>query len=130
LQRTLPDKPSLDCNHFIHEIKGELKTNLKNFKRNLESLNSEISVSINEFKKETNYDITFIKNEIGSSFKKLNDFHLFGLQSDIPFGIQNNFDVSKFTVSGFSYVYNIPYSHKTKSSEMDKIQKSCLPTTT
>jgi hypothetical protein len=42
-------------------------------------------------------------------------------------GILNNVHVSKFTVNGFSYVYNKSYSHITKSSEMDEIKNSCLP---
>jgi hypothetical protein len=55
--------------------------------------------------------------------KKLDDFIL--LRS----GIQKNVHVSKFTTSGFAYVYNMPYNHITKVSEMDAIKKSCLPTT-
>ena len=44
-------------------------------------------------------------------------------------GIQNNVHVSKLTKNGYSYVYEKPYNHKTTSSEMDEINKSCLSTT-
>ena len=64
-----------------------------------------------------------LKKEIVSTFKM--SIVLFGA----PHGIQNNIHVSKLTGSGYSYVYNKPYNHKTTSSEMDEIKKSCLPTT-
>ena len=43
----------------------------------------------------------------------------------IPHGVQHNIQVSQLTQSGYSYVYNKPYNHFTKSSEMDEIKRSC-----
>jgi hypothetical protein len=90
----------------IDKIKKETDDNFKNLKL-------EMTSSVNELKK-----------EIVSTFKKLNP-----LPFGTPYGIQNNIHVSKLTESGYSYVYNKPYSHVTTSSEMDEIKESCLPTT-
>jgi hypothetical protein len=86
-------------------------------------LKSEISKSVNENKIESNFNITTIRNEKASLFKNMDAFIL------SRSGILNNVHVSKFTVNGFSYVYNKSLSHITKSSEMDEIKASCLPTT-
>jgi hypothetical protein len=90
---------------LVNEIKKGTDDNFKNLKL-------EMASSVNELKK-----------EIVSTFKM--SIVLFGA----PHGIQNNIHVSKLTGSGYSYVYNKPYNHKTTSSEMDEIKKSCLPTT-
>jgi hypothetical protein len=112
----------------VNEMKKKTDDNLRNLK-------VEMISSIKEMKKETDDNFKDLKlemisivnemiKEIASSFKKLNPF-LFGT----PYGIQNNIHVSKLTESGYSYVYNKPYNHKTTSSEMDKIKSSCLSTT-
>jgi hypothetical protein len=102
-------------------MRKDIKDNYESLQITLESIKSEISTSIIEIKNQTNHNITIIKNEITSSFKKLNDFYLFGLQSNIPFGIQKNLHLFKFNVSGLSYVYNKPYNHKTASYVLEVV---------
>jgi hypothetical protein len=108
---------------IIKEIKKEIDSIKKGIKDKLDLEKRVISNSVNDLKKETTSNISSIRNEIASMSKKLNDFIL--LRS----GIQNNVQVSKFTTSGFMYVYNKPYHNATKVSEMEAIKASCLPTT-
>jgi hypothetical protein len=71
------------------------------------------------------------KNEVENLVSSVNDMkkEIFLSFKMFPRGIQNNLHVSKLTENGYSYVYNKPYNHKTTSSEMDEIKKSCLQTT-
>jgi hypothetical protein len=102
-------------------------------------LSNQINSSTNDIKTELNIlhsEISYLKNQI----KSLNSSNLeiekgiaelknFLLPTYAFFGIQNNIPISRLTDYGYSYVYNKPYNHATKSSEMDEIKNSCLPTT-
>jgi hypothetical protein len=111
-----------DNNDKLNSLKNE-NSRAKNEVDNLILLVNEIKKGTDDnFKKlklEMTSSVNELKKEIFSTFKKLN----------VSFGIQNNVHVSKLTESGYSYVYNKPYNHKTTSSEMDEIKSSCLPTT-
>jgi hypothetical protein len=105
--------------------KKETDDNLKKLKKEIiKEMKKETDDNFKKLKLEMTSSVNELKKEMVSSFKKLNPFS-FGA----PHGIQNNVHVSKLTVSGYSYVYNKPYTHVTTSSEMDEIKKSCLPTT-
>ena len=54
-------------------MRKDIKDNYESLQITFESIKSEISTSIIEIKNQTNYNITIIKNEITSSFKKLNE---------------------------------------------------------
>jgi hypothetical protein len=91
---------------------------------NFEIITSKISTSVNELKRVTHFNVKAVRNEISSLSKKLNDFII----SLYVVNIQNNVQVSQYIEGGFSIVYDKPYSHVTSISEIDEIQKSCLPT--
>jgi hypothetical protein len=108
---------------IIKEMKKETDGNFNNLKLVMASTVNELKETddnLKNLKLDMASTVNELKKEMVSSFKKLNHF---------SFGIQNNVHVSKLTVSGYSYVYNKPYNHKTTSSEMDEIKKSCLTTT-
>jgi hypothetical protein len=121
----------LELASIVNEMKKENIVKLNSLKNEISRSKNDVDnliLLVNENKKGTDDNFKKLKEEIinelkiemVASFKKLNFF---------LFGIQNNVHVSKLTESGYSYVYNKPYNHKTTSSEMDEIKKSCLPTT-
>ena len=110
---------------IVNEVHREINNKNKILKYEIDSSVSQIKKEIKDNHKTLNNEISILNGDITRSFKKINSFLLI----DAPFGIQNYVHVSKFTASGFSFVYNKPYSHYTISSEMDKIKNSCSPKT-
>ena len=103
------------------QLNNKINFSFSEVKIELKSLHNENLELRNQIKL-----LNYLNQETEKGIKELKNF-LLPTYSFI--GIQNNIPISRLTDYDYSYVYNKPYNHATKSSEMDEIKNSCLPTT-